>query len=385
MNTSQETVSQQQRYRDVRKVTLIGSVLDFVLGIAKILVGWLANSQALIADGIHSFSDLLTDFMVLYAAKHSHQAADETHPYGHGRIETLATVSLGLVLTGIGIGIAYSAVQRLNEPDVLLEFSAVAALVAAVSIVSKEWIYRYTMAAARRLRSEMLMANAWHSRSDAFSSIVVLVGLGGVMMGHAYLDAVAAVMVAAMIAKIGFDLVRSSSQELIDRALEPDKVSAIREHIHAVNGVRSSHTLRTRKSAGNAFVDVHIQVDPRLSVSEGHQIADAVRQRLLQQIDEVTDVTIHIDPENDETGSPSGDLPPRDQVIQALKQRWPQLPPTAIDAVTLHYLAGRIDVVIDLPIHLLQNIDQAAELVRALRQAVATWAVIGDVQVRFKV
>jgi cation diffusion facilitator family transporter len=385
MNTLQETASQQQRYRDVRKVTLIGSVLDFVLGVAKILVGWLANSQALIADGIHSFSDLLTDFMVLYAAKHSHQAADETHPYGHGRIETLATVSLGLVLTGIGIGIAYSAVQRLNEPDVLLEFSAVAALVAAVSIVSKEWIYRYTMAAARRLRSEMLMANAWHSRSDAFSSIVVLVGLGGVMLGHAYLDAVAAVMVAAMIAKIGFDLVRSSSQELIDSALEPDKVSAIREHIHAVNGVRSSHTLRTRKSAGNAFVDVHIQVDPRLSVSEGHQIADAVRQRLLQQIDEVTDVTIHIDPENDEASSPSSDLPPREQVIRELKQRWPQLPEVSVEAVTLHYLAGRIDVVIDLPITILQNIDQAAALVQELRQAVAGWSVIGDVQVRFKV
>lgn len=385
MNTLQETASQQQRYRDVRKVTLIGSVLDFVLGVAKILVGWLANSQALIADGIHSFSDLLTDFMVLYAAKHSHQAADETHPYGHGRIETVATVSLGLVLTGIGIGIAYSAVQRLNEPDVLLEFSAVAALVAAVSIVSKEWIYRYTMAAARRLRSEMLMANAWHSRSDAFSSIVVLIGIAGVMLGHAYLDAVAAVIVAAMIAKIGFDLVRSSTQELIDSALEPDKVSAIRDHIHAVNGVRSAHTLRTRKSAGNAFVDVHIQVDPRLSVSEGHQIADAVRQRLLQQIDEVTDVTIHIDPENDEASSPSSDLPPREQVIRELKQRWPRLPAAAIDAVTLHYLSGRIDVVIDLPINLLQNIDQAAALVQELKQAVATWSVIGDVQVRFKV
>lgn len=384
MKTSEETMSQ-QRYRDVRKITLIGSLLDFALGVAKILVGWLANSQALIADGIHSFSDLLTDFMVLYAAKHSHQAADEAHPYGHGRIETLATVSLGLVLTGIGIGIAYGAVQRLNEPDILLEFSVIAILVAIMSIVSKEWIYRYTIVAARRLRSEMLMANAWHSRSDAFSSIVVLIGIAGVMLGHPYLDAVAAVIVAAMIAKIGFDLVRSSTQELIDTALDPDKVSAIREHIHAINGVRSIHTLRTRKSAGNAFVDVHIQVDPRLSVSEGHQIGDAVRQRLLGLVDEVVDVTIHIDPENDETSSPSSNLPPREQIIQELKQRWPQLPATAVEAVTLHYLAGRIDVVIDLPIDILQNIDQAAELVRELRQAAATWPVIGDVQVRFKV
>ncbi|MBX3617306.1 cation diffusion facilitator family transporter [Nitrosomonas sp.] len=384
MKTSVETISQ-QRYRDVRKVTLIGSLLDFVLGVAKILVGWLANSQALIADGIHSFSDLLTDFMVLYAAKYSHQAADETHPYGHGRIETVATVSLGLVLIGIGTGIAYDAVQRLNESDVLLEFSNLAILVAILSIISKEWIYRYTIAAARRLRSEMLMANAWHSRSDAFSSIVVLIGIAGVMLGHAYLDAVAAIIVAAMIAKIGLGLVHSSTQELIDAALDPDKVSAIREHIYAINGVRSIHTLRTRKSAGNAFVDVHIQVDPRLSVSEGHQIGDAVRQRLLGQVDEIFDVIIHIDPENDETSSPNSDLPPREQIIQELKQHWPQLPAAAVEAVTLHYLAGRIDVVIDLPISILQTIDQAEGLVRELKQAVASLPGIGGVQVRFKV
>lgn len=385
MNTSAEITARQQRYRAVRKVTLIGSVLDFILGVAKILVGWLANSQALIADGIHSFSDLLTDFMVLYAAKHSHQEADETHPYGHGRIETLATVSLGMVLAGIGIGIAYGAIQRLDEPDVLLEFSVVAGLVALASVISKEWIYRYTMAAARRLRSEMLMANAWHSRSDAFSSIVVMIGIAGVMLGHPYLDAVAAVVVAAMIAKIGFGLVRSSTRELIDTALEPEKVTAIREHIHAVNGVRSHHTLRTRKSAGNAFVDVHIQVDPRLSVSEGHQIGDAVRRRLIGQIDEVTDVTVHIDPENDETGSPCNDLPPREQVIEELKQRWPQLPAEDVEAVTLHYLSGGIDVELDLPIGILQDIREAKHLVQELKRLVLSLPYISDVQVRFKV
>lgn len=385
MNTSSEITARQQRYRAVRKVTLIGSVLDFILGVAKILVGWLANSQALIADGIHSFSDLLTDFMVLYAARHSHQEADETHPYGHGRIETLATVSLGMVLIGIGTGIAYGAIQRLNEPDVLLEFSVAAGLVALTSVISKEWIYRYTMAAARRLRSEMLMANAWHSRSDAFSSIVVMIGIAGVMLGHPYLDAVAAVIVAAMIAKIGFDLVRSSARELIDTALEPEKITAIREHIHAVHGVRSHHTLRTRKSAGNAFVDVHIQVDPRLSVSEGHQIGDAVRRRLIGQVDEVTDVTVHIDPENDESGSPCNDLPPRDQVIGELKQRWPQLPVEDVEAVTLHYLYGGIDVELDLPIGILQDIREAKHWVQELRRLVSSLPYIRDVQIRFKV
>ena len=385
MNTSNEITAQQQRYNDVRKVTLIGSALDFVLGVAKIVVGWFANSQALIADGIHSFSDLLTDFMVLYAAKHAHKEADEVHPYGYGRIETLATVSLGVVLVIIAIGIAYSAIQRLANSHVLMDFTLLALLVALVSVVSKEWIYRYTIAAAKRLRSDMLMANAWHSRSDAFSSIVVLIGISGVMLDYPYLDAVAAVVVAAMIGHIGFGLIRSSTRELIDTALDPEKIAAIREHIHAVHGVRSAHTLRTRKSAGNAFVDVHIQVDPRLSVSEGHQIGDAVRRRLLQKVEEVTDVTVHIDPENDETGSPCNDLPSREQVIAALKQHWPQLPLEDVEAVTLHYLSGEIDVELDLPIGILPDSREAKRLVQTLRSAVSSLPYVNDVQVRFRV
>lgn len=377
--------SHRQRYQEVRKVTVIGSVVDFVLGVAKIITGWFANSQALIADGIHSLSDLLTGFIVLYAAKHSHKSADEIHPYGYGRIETLATVSLGIVLISVAVGIAYEAVKRLNDPAVALDFTTMALLIALLSVISKEWVYRYTISAAQRLHSDLLTASAWHSRSDAFSSIVVLIGISGVMFGYPYWDAVAAVVVAAMIAKIGSGLVRSSTLELIDVALDPDKVSAIRRHIHAVTGVRSVHTLRTRKSAGSAFVDVHIQVDPRLSVSEGHQIGDSVRRRLLQQVDEVTDVTVHIDPENDESGSPCHDLPLREQIIAELKQCWPQLPVSAVEAVTLHYLSGAIDVELDLPVEILQSIDEAKHLVQQLKQAVSALSYINTVHVRFKV
>ena len=385
MRSSSDPANRQQRYREVRKVTLVGSAVDFVLGVAKIVIGWIANSQALIADGIHSLSDLLTGFIVLYAAKHSHKSADEVHPYGYGRIETLATVSLGIVLTGVAIGISYEAIKRLNDPAVAMDFTLLALLIALLSVISKEWIYRYTMSAAQRLRSDLLMASAWHSRSDAFSSIVVLIGISGVMLGYPYLDAVAAVAVAAMIAKIGFGLVRSSALELIDVALDPEKISAIRQHIHAVHGVRSIHTLRTRKSAGSAFVDVHIQVDPRLSVSEGHQIGDSVRRRLLQHVEEVTDVTVHIDPENDETGSPCNDLPSREEVITELKQRWPQLPVASVEAMTLHYLSGAIDVELDLPIEILRSTDEAKYLVQELKQAVSALPYINTIQVRFKV
>ena len=385
MNLESDLTTQHHRYRETRKVTLIGSVVDFLLGVAKIFIGWIANSQALIADGIHSFSDLFTDLFVLYAAKHAHKAADEEHPYGHGRIETLATVGLGVALAVIACGIAYDAVRRLNEPEILLVPGSLALIVAIVSVISKEWIYHYTVAAARRLRSDMLLANAWHSRSDAISSIVVVLGIAGAMYGYPYLDAVAAVVVAVMIAKIGFNLIRSSTRELIDTALDPDEVNAIRKHIFDVKGVRSIHMLRSRKSGGDAFIDVHIQVDPLLSVSEGHQIGDAVRQRLLDAVDVISDVTVHIDPEDDESGSSCGDLPHREKVIEELKQCWPQLPTSAIEAVTLHYLSGEIQIELDLPIWILHDIDSAAQLVTELRKASDALSYVNDIQVRFKV
>ena len=376
-------ITKQQRYNKVRKVTLIGSAVDFLLGITKILVGWVAHSQALIADGIHSLSDLATDFIVLYAAKHAHKEADEDHPYGHGRIETLATVGLGVTLVVIAGGIAYDAVLRLNDLDKLLQPGLLALVVAAVSVVAKEWIYHYTINVARYLRSDMLMANAWHSRSDAITSVVVVIGIAGAMFEYPYLDAVAAVAVAVMIAKIGVDLVRTSSKELIDTALEPQEIDTIRGHISSVSGVRAMHMLRSRKSAGDAFVDVHIQVDPRLSVSDGHQVGETVRRQLMDKVDIVSDVTVHIDPENDESGFSCNELPSREKVLSELKQQWSQFPGAMIENVTLHYLSGKIHVDLDLPLDSLQNMSEAKLLVRKLKQAVSSLSYIRDVKVRF--
>jgi len=376
-------ITKQQRYNKVRKVTLIGSAVDFLLGITKILVGWVAHSQALIADGIHSLSDLATDFIVLYAAKHAHKEADEDHPYGHGRIETLATVGLGVTLIIIAGGIAYDAVLRLNDPGKLLQPGLLALVVAAVSVVAKEWIYHYTIKVARYLRSDMLMANAWHSRSDAITSVVVVIGIAGAMLEYPYLDAVAAVAVAVMIAKIGVDLVRTSSKELIDTALEPQEIDTIRGHIFSVSGVRAMHMLRSRKSAGDAFIDVHIQVDPRLSVSDGHQVGETVRRQLMDKVDIVSDVTVHIDPENDESGFSCNELPSREKVLSELKQQWSQFPEAMIENVTLHYLSGKIHVDLDLPLDSLQNMSEAKLLVQKLKQAISSLSYIRDVQIRF--
>jgi cation diffusion facilitator family transporter len=371
------------RYREVRKVTLIGSVVDLLLGIVKVVIGVLSHSQALVADGIHSFSDLFTDFLVLFAAKHAHREADEEHPYGHGRIETVATVALGGALLTVAVGISYDAIRRMLAPELLLHPGVLALLAALVSVFAKEVIYQYTARVARRLRSRMLHANAWHSRSDAISSIVVVIGVGGTMAGLPWLDAVAAIIVALMIAKIAWDLLWKSLQELIDTALDAEQVETISETIRDVPGVRSLHMLRTRRSGSDALVDVHILVDPRLSVSEGHQIGETVRKRLLQGNDEVTDVTVHIDPEDDELASPCTHLPLRDEILRRLEKQWGSLePPPQVEKVVLHYLDGKVhvDLYLGKQSGTVEELDARAT---AIREAARQAEDIGEVRVYF--
>jgi cation diffusion facilitator family transporter len=376
--------SMDARYREVRKVTVVGGVVDLLLGIVKILVGTTANSQALIADGVHSLSDLATDFLVLFAAKHSHREADEEHPYGHGRIETVATVILGVALALVAIGICYDALQRMRDPELLRHPGVLALLVALVSVASKEIIYHYTVRAARRLRSNMLHANAWHSRSDAISSIIVVIGVAGTMYGFSYLDAIAAAAVGLMIAKIGWDLLWKSLQELIDTSLEEDKVEAIRKAILGVTGVRALHMLRTRRSGSDALVDVHILVDPGLSVSEGHMIGEHVRTRLIGEMDDVSDVTVHIDPEDDELASPCNGLPLRDEVMRRLEKRWSKLDVnTDIEKVVLHYLDGKVHV--DIFMHQVDmDLGGREKLADRIRKSARKVDDIGNVEVYFR-
>jgi cation diffusion facilitator family transporter len=371
------------RYLDIRKVTLIGSVVDLLLGVAKIMVGMLASSQALIADGMHSLSDLATDFLVLFAAKHAHREADTEHPYGHGRIETVATVVLGVALVIVAIGISVDAVLRLLDPASLLHPGPMALVVALISVASKEAIYQYTVKAARRLRSNMLHANAWHSRSDAISSIIVVIGVGGAMAGVPWLDAAGAIAVALMIAKIGWDLLWKSLQELIDTALDPEQVDKIRQTILDVNGVRACHMLRTRYSGSDSLVDVHILVDPSLSVSEGHQIGERVREQLLGEVEHVADVTVHIDPEDDELASPCHHLPLRDEVLRRLHLEWQPLGlEPFIRKVVLHYLDGKVhvDVFVDGEA---RSSGELAQLSASIRSAAGSLEDIGEVAVYF--
>jgi len=375
---------QDARYRDIRTVTVVGAVVDLLLGAAKVVVGLAAGSQALVADGIHSFSDLATDFLVLFAAKHAHREADAEHPYGHGRIETVATVALGVALVLVAIGISYDAVRRLLEPGLLLHPGMLALVVALVSVVAKEIIYQYTARAARRLRSKMLLANAWHSRSDAISSIVVVIGVVGTMAGFPYLDAVAAVAVALMIAKIGWELLWNSLQELIDTGLEPGEVAGIRNTIMSVNGVRACHMLRTRHSGSDVLADVHILVDPALSVSEGHQIGEKVRRRLINNNENVSDVTVHIDPEDDELASPCDHLPLRNEILRRLGEQWQHIDfGTDVEKVVLHYLDGKVNVDVFLLLNGMGP-EKSGDLSARIRKAALNAEDIGDVRVYYQ-
>jgi cation diffusion facilitator family transporter len=374
-----------ERYRATFKVTIIGSVIDFSLAVAKIIAGVMAHSQSLIADGVHSLSDLGTDVIVIYAAKHAHREADEEHPYGHGRIETVATVVLGTVLAAVGIGIIWDATYRLFHPDLLLNPTMAAIVIAAISVVSKEAIYHYTMHYAKKYRSKMLRANAWHSRTDAISSVVVIIGVAGTMAGLAYLDAIAAIIVGLMIAKIGWDLAWHAVQELIDTGLEKEMVEKIQQTIMDVDGVKNMHMLRTRRMGGEALADVHILVSPRISVSEGHQIGETVRGTLIETFDEISDVTVHIDPEDDEAGPRCDGLPLRGAMLKRLREAWSHIPEAAhLENVSLHYLQGRIHLELFLPLNALDNPDQAHETTRALVAASKTVSEIGEVVVHYR-
>lgn len=376
--------AEEERYSEIKNITLIGSIVDLVLGVIKILAGYVGSSQALIADGIHSLSDLVTDFMVLFAAKHGSREADEDHPYGHGRIETIFTVALGVALIAVAGGIGYDSIHRLFQTELLMHPGWLALGVAFISIIAKEVIYQYTIKVAEKIKSNLLRANAWHSRSDAISSIIVFIGVIGSMAGFDYLDALAAIGVALMIVKIGWDLVWSSAQELVDTALDPERVEEIRNVIKTIKDVKALHMLRTRRMGHSALVDVHVQVAPHISVSEGHIISEKVRTALLDNIDEVTDVMVHIDPEDDELATPCAGLPLREDLIERLNKCWEGLDPAAeIEDITLHYLDGKIHVVLLLPLSVLETGASASEINRLFTEAASKLTEISDIKSRF--
>ncbi len=330
------------------RVTVVGALVNVFLTIIKIGFGIVGQSAALIADGVHSLSDLASDMLVLIAVKLGAREADHDHPYGHRRFETIATVILGLGLVVIAVGIAWDVFERVLNPERMLVPQASALGIAAISILANEWLYQYTKRVAVVTRSKLLMANAWHHRSDAISSIVVLIGVAGSLLGYVWADAAAAVLVAIMVAKIGINLVSDSIKELVDTGLPKVLVEEIRSEIVAIEGVKNIHLLRTRLMGEDALVDAHIVVNSRITVSEGHMIADVVRDVLIEKFDDVQDVLVHVDPESDEYEQDHAGKLLRHDVDNYLKEYLAENYPL-IDSFRIHYLKGRVELEVVLP------------------------------------
>jgi cation diffusion facilitator family transporter len=373
------------RFAAMRRVTLVGALVNVVVSAAQIAGGVFAHSQALIADGLHTLSDLISDAVVLFAAKHGSQDADEEHPYGHRRIETLGSVFVGLALVGVAVAIGFNAGERLFHPGRLLDPEPLALAFAALAIVSKEALYHYTVHVAKRVRSSLLRANAWHHRSDVFSSLVVFAGIGGTLLGLPYLDAIAAIVVAVMIARIGWQLASSGVRELIDTGLEPEEIEAIRRTILDTDGVSGLHMLRTRRMGGEALADVHILVNSRISVSEGHRISEAVEHRLIKEFEEMSDVTVHIDPEDDEREAACARLPLRGELMSRLRAQWGQIPAASLlENVGLHYLDGHVHLELFLSLREMSGTEEAKQIARELTEASKTLPEVGEVMVYFR-
>ena len=289
----------EMQVRTVRRVTWWGMIINIVLTAGKIAAGIIGNSQAVVADGVHSLSDCATDVAVIVGVRFWSAPPDEDHPHGHSRIETLVSLFIGAALAAVALGLGYEAVStiRENHPPP----GAIALVAALVSIVSKEALYRWTVAVGRSIRSSAVIANAWHHRSDAFSSIpaAAAVGMALVFPKWYFLDHVGAIVVMVFILQASGRIIMPALRELTDAGAPQDKRAQIEAIALKTPGVRGIHKLRTRQVGYGIQVDLHVHVDARLSVREGHAISELVKQRLYEQGPDVIDAITHLEPCDD--------------------------------------------------------------------------------------
>ena len=283
------------KYIAGKKSTLVSVVVNLTLTISQVFAGLLSGSQGLVADGIHSLTDLVADFVVLFANHHSAKDADEDHHYGHQRYETAASLFLGVSLLVVGLGMLWSAGHKIVNPVGSTQISLLALYVALGALAAKELLFRYMLAVAERVRSSMLVANAWHARSDAASSLVVSVGVVGALLGYPILDSVGALIVGLMIVRTGWSFSWDALNDLMDRAVSEEEHQQIEQIVLATPGVLGCHDLRTRKMGDMILVDVHIEVDANATVQVGHDIALTAANQVKAKLP-VLNVMTHIDP-----------------------------------------------------------------------------------------
>ncbi len=292
--------------RKILQVTLTGFVLNLALSAFKCGAGYWGNSQAVLADGVHSLSDTVTDGALLVGMRFWNKPPDAEHPYGHQRLETLVTIFIGLILALVGIRLLWDALASLHIPHSPgTAPGRIALLAALVSMVSKEWLYRWTFFWGKKIRSMALSANAWHHRSDALSSLPVALAVGGTMIDPSwiFLDSLGAALVSLFILRAAYDICKNPVDQLMDRGMPPEDLEALKEKVWGVSGVLGLHKIRTRYLGSNSLmVDLHIQVDPEISVRRGHDLASATKYALMDRFPDITDVVVHVEPYEKEQG-----------------------------------------------------------------------------------
>lgn len=290
------------REKKIYWVTAVGSIVNILLVIFKFVAGFVGRSSAMVADAVHSLSDLLTDIIIVVFVKTASKPIDHTHEYGHGKFETLATLIIGVILILVGLGIMISGIEdciKFFHGDRGEKPRMIALIAAVLSIVLKEGAYRYTLSQGKKINSPILIANAWHHRSDAFSSIATLVGVAGsIFLGKNGLifDPLAAILVSFYICKTGYDVIKDSSNELLERSLPIETEKEIREIIKSVEGIEGVHNLKTRKIGNRIAIEAHTEMDGKITLEEAHRIASMAEKQLKKKYGRKTHIGLHMEP-----------------------------------------------------------------------------------------
>lgn len=291
-----------EREKKIYKVTIVGTIVNFLLLVLKFIAGVIGHSSAMIADAVHSLSDFITDIIVIVFVKISGRPEDQDHSYGHGKYETLASVIIGIFLLAAGVGIGYNGIQKciLFFRGIPLESPTMLALWAAlISLLFKEGLYRYTIYWGRKLNSSVVVANAWHHRSDAYTSVAAFIGIGGaILLGSRWsvLDPLAAAVVSIFILKSGYDLIKPGIDELMEKSLDDSQIQRISEIITATPGVAGFHRLQTRKIGANSAIDVHVKMPGDFTLRKAHDVASVIEKNIKAEFGEKTHVGIHMEP-----------------------------------------------------------------------------------------
>ena len=354
------------------RITLLGLIANLFLAILKGFIGFISNSSALIADAGHSFSDLLSDGITLWAVKMSNIPKDKNHPYGHGKFETVGTFFVSIMLIFTGIGIAWHVLNKLDSPEVP---GIISLWMAAIAIVVKEGLFHITRVISKKTGSKILLANAWHHRSDAISSVAALIGIGGSQMGVPLMDPLAGVLVAGLIIKTGINIGYESIKELTDERVEEDVIIELSKIMNSIEGVDHYHEMRARKMGPHLLVDLHIQVESMMSISAAHQVAERVRLTILNKLPAVNEVLVHVDAEDDFLEEKGVRIPienvlmrPQNKIENDVKETISEIPEIlGITHIYCHYLNKKLTVQVNIILNsslLISDAQKIASLAR---------------------